>query len=227
MGGYLQLQNPLSGDICQCPVYLADPSFLIRNSGIKAFQFVIIHHAMMKRGVVVVQFHSFLNLRNRWKLKQVTFEFRPLWPQENILGYPLDTVVRRKNSCTLPGNERRAVSWYPWYLDSLTPSIYVMSDEYWANACSCCCGVPEGKGIFLLLKQRWISNPMMSQNMPVFIPYQRQALTHCFSVTNTSRLFVSKQCLLCTESRMRPTNKHTSTAQNPVFLKSQNKQCSK
>jgi hypothetical protein len=35
--GYLQLQNPLSGDITQCPLCLAHPTFVMRNSAMKAF----------------------------------------------------------------------------------------------------------------------------------------------------------------------------------------------
>jgi len=54
VGGYLQLQNPLSGDSSECPVCLAHPSFVIRNSVINVFQSVIKHDAIMKRGVVEV-----------------------------------------------------------------------------------------------------------------------------------------------------------------------------
>lgn len=151
MGGYLQLQNSLSRDISQCPMCLAKPSFVIRNSAIQTSQSVIIHHAMVKRGVVVVLFHSFLNLRNKWKLKTGYLRVRAaltLRKDLKILSghsgeekYVLYLAGKRTSGCHLVSHH---------YLDGPTPSIYVMSDEYWANVCNCCCGLPEGEGIFCL-----------------------------------------------------------------------------
>jgi hypothetical protein len=152
MDGYLQLQNSLSGDISQCPMCLAKPSFVIRSSVIQPSQSVINHHAMVKRGVVVVQFHSFFNLRNRWKWKTGYLRVRAALTLRNDPKILSGHSGEEKNVLYLAGK------WNPGcqlvshhYLDGPTPSIYVMSDEYWANVCNCCCGLPEGEGIFLPL----------------------------------------------------------------------------